>query len=90
MVLDNYSLSQNYPNPFNPETTIEYGLPTPGFVEISIYNINGKLMRTLIPEEKRAGNHWVKWNAWDENGVQVSIGVYFYYFKANDLANGRG
>ena len=59
IIPENYSLSQNYPNPFNPETTIEFGLPTPGFVEISIYDINGKLVRTLVSDEKRAGNHWL-------------------------------
>jgi uncharacterized repeat protein (TIGR01451 family) len=87
---ENYSLSQNYPNPFNPETTIEFGLPKPGFVEISIYDINGKLVRTLVSENKRAGNHWIKWDARDESGIGVSSGVYFYLMKVEDTIGGAG
>ncbi|NOY58070.1 MAG: T9SS type A sorting domain-containing protein [Calditrichaeota bacterium] len=87
-VPENYSLSQNYPNPFNPETTIEFGLPAPGFVELSIYDINGKLVQTLISEEKRAGNYQVKWDARGENGVRVSSGIYFYIMKISDSAKG--
>ena len=84
-VPDNYSLSQNYPNPFNPETTIEFGLPKAGFVEIAIFDINGKLVRTLISGQQRAGNHWVKWDGRDASGLQVSSGVYLYQLKAANL-----
>jgi hypothetical protein len=84
-VPDNYSLSQNYPNPFNPETTIEYGLPKSGFVELSIYDINGKLVRTLVSENKRAGNHWIKWDARDESKNPVSSGVYFCFMKSGEF-----
>jgi len=86
IIPENYSLSQNYPNPFNPETTIEFGLPTPGFVEISIYDINGKLVRTLVSEEKRAGNHWLKWDVRDNSGNKVTSGLYFYYFNAGSFS----
>ncbi len=82
-----YFLSQNYPNPFNPETTIDYGTPKAGFVEISIYNINGKLVRKLVSEEKLAGNHRINWDGRSGNGVQVSSGLYFYQMKAMDKAN---
>ncbi|MBL7092825.1 T9SS type A sorting domain-containing protein [candidate division KSB1 bacterium] len=85
-VPDNYTLFQNYPNPFNPETTIEFGLPKLCFVEISIYDINGKLVKKLVSEQRSAGNHVVKWNARDENGVRVSSGVYLYYFKVGDFS----
>jgi hypothetical protein len=88
---ENYTLSQNFPNPFNPETTIEFGIPQANFVELSVYDINGNLVRTLISEEKRAGNHWIKWDARDENGLRVSSGIYFYYFKTADSAkSGQG
>jgi len=80
----NFSLYQNYPNPFNPETTIEFGLPKPGNVELTIYDINGNLVRRLVSEEKRAGNHWVKWDGRDENQNQVSSGVYLYQLKVGD------
>ena len=85
---DKHYLSQNYPNPFNPETTIEFGLPEAGFVEISIFDINGKLVRKLVSEEKHAGNHWIKWDARDESGNQVSSGVYFYQVKVGDSGAG--
>ncbi len=81
-----YELSQNYPNPFNPETTIEFGLPAPVLVEISIYDINGKLVRALISGERRAGKHWVKWDSRDDHGIQVSSGMYFYFMKVRDSA----
>ena len=81
IIPDKYTLLQNYPNPFNPETTIEFGLPKAGFVEIAIYDINGKLVKTLVSEQRQAGNFWIKWDARDESGNRVSSGVYLYYFK---------
>jgi hypothetical protein len=84
IVPDNYTLSQNYPNPFNPKTTIEFGLPKPGFVEISIYDINGKLVRKLVSEQRSAGNHIVKWNANDEPGNRKTSGIYYYQMKCGD------
>jgi hypothetical protein len=87
-VPDNYTLSQNYPNPFNPETTIEFGLPKPGFVEISIYDINGKLVRKLVSEQRAAGNHIVRWNANDELGNRITSGIYYYRMKVSDSTNG--
>jgi phosphodiesterase/alkaline phosphatase D-like protein len=79
-----YFLSQNYPNPFNPQTTIEFGLPEPGFVEISIYNINGRLVRSLISQEKQAGNHRIMWDARDRTGIPLSSGLYFYKLEATN------
>ena len=81
-VPDKYSLSQNYPNPFNPETTIEYALPKSGFVEITIFDTNGKLVRQLVSGQQQVGNHWVKWNGRNDSGTQVSSGVYFAKMKA--------
>jgi hypothetical protein len=85
---DNYSLFQNYPNPFNPETTIEYSLPQAGFVDIAIYDTNGKLVRQLVSGQQPAGNHWVKWNARDESRTLVSSGVYFTIMKVEEAAAG--
>jgi hypothetical protein len=79
---DNYSLFQNYPNPFNPETTIEFSLPKAGLVEIAIYDINGKIVRSVISEEKPAGTFWLKWDGRDESGVLVSSGIYFTIMKS--------
>ena len=76
-VPDNYTLSQNYPNPFNPETTIEFGLPTTRFVEISIFAINEKLVLKRISEQRSVGKNIVKWNADDDTGPWVTSGSYY-------------
>jgi hypothetical protein len=89
VIPENYELSQNYPNPFNPETTIEFGLPKPGFVEISIYDINGKLVRKLISQRKSAGRHSIVWNGKDNSGSTISSGVYYYTFKAGKFNQTR-
>ncbi len=77
-----FSLRQNYPNPFNPETHIKYSLPEPADITISIYDVNGHLVRTLVSGEMVPGVHSVKWNGRDNNGKKVVSGVYFYHFKA--------
>jgi hypothetical protein len=74
----NYALEQNYPNPFNPETVISFSLPKSSNVQIKIYDVLGKEIRTLISEERNAGKHNIYWNATDDYGKRVSSGVYFY------------
>ena len=83
---DKYTLSQNYPNPFNPGTTIEFGLPKEGFVKISIYDINGKLVSTLLSEQRGAGHHIIKWNAKDKSGNSLTSGIYYYKMEVSDPA----
>ena len=75
------SLQQNYPNPFNPSTTIEYDL---GFIDgpsqrvnITVYDILGRNIKTLINEQQRIGRYRVKWNGRDQNDIPVSSGIYF-------------
>ena len=70
-------LRQNYPNPFNPETTIEYGLTRAADVRLELYNVHGKLVRTLVNERKGPGVHEVLWNGRDDNGNLAGSGVYF-------------
>ncbi len=72
------TLKQNYPNPFNPSTTIEFNLQQPSKVDLSIYNIKGQLVKTLVKEVKESGNHKITWNGVDNNNNSVSSGVYFY------------
>lgn len=72
-----FMLFQNYPNPFNPATTINYELQEDSFVNISIYNIQGKLITKLVDEKKSAGSHKVIWNAGN-----LSSGVYIYKIEA--------
>jgi ligand-binding sensor domain-containing protein len=70
---ENYSLSQNYPNPFNPSTTIRYALPSSANVRLTIYDLLGREIETLVDEEQSAGWKEVEWNA-----STFSSGIYFY------------
>jgi hypothetical protein len=70
---DEFVLYQNYPNPFNPVTEIRYGLPVDCHVEITVHDILGKKLATLVSENQRTGYHSTEFN-----GSQLSSGVYFY------------
>ncbi len=74
-------LSQNYPNPFNPQTVIQYELATPGEVEITVFDISGQKVATLISAKQTAGSHKVLWDGKDGQGRKVSSGMYFYTLK---------
>ncbi|MDZ7340451.1 MAG: T9SS type A sorting domain-containing protein [candidate division KSB1 bacterium] len=78
-----YSLSQNYPNPFNPETAINFSLKEAGRVTLTIYNLQGQLVRTLVDEEKLAGSYSVMWDGKSDNGTLVGSGIYYYKLRAN-------
>ena len=78
------TLNQNYPNPFNPETTISYQLPKNSEVELSIYNIKGQKVKTLVHEVLPAGEHAIIWDGRNSNGNRVSSGIYFYKLEAGD------
>lgn len=75
-----FCLSQNYPNPFNPKTFIEYALPQPGFVELSIYDIHGREVSDLVLENKSTGKYSVEWNP-----TGFSSGLYFYRLLVDGL-----
>ncbi len=76
---DRYALGQNFPNPFNPVTTIRYQLPEPGFIELSVFNISGRMVVTLASGFQQAGYYAVQWNA-----SLVPSGVYLYRIIARD------
>ena len=79
---DDYKLSQNYPNPFNPTTTIEYTLPIASQLSISIFNVMGQEVATVLPlQDKPAGTYRVNWNGLDRSGNQVASGTYFYTMR---------
>ena len=73
-----FTLLQNYPNPFNPSTTISFSLEKPGKIDLLIYNQSGELVTTLLQERMTGGRHEVVWGGRDQNGREVSAGVYFY------------
>ncbi len=75
-----YSLKQNYPNPFNPSTTIRYSVPKESFVTITVYNILGQEISTLVNEEKNPGIYEIKFD-----GSKLSSGVYLYKMKADNF-----
>ncbi len=78
----------NYPNPFNPATTFSFSIATnSSLVELSIYNIKGQKVRTLVNKEVNSGYHNVVWNGKDDNGKGVSSGIYFSIF---DVENNDG
>lgn len=72
------SLDENYPNPFNPTTTIPYQLSEPGYVDLSIYNLNGQRVETLIRGQYDAGMYSQSWNA-----TELASGVYLYILRLN-------
>jgi len=82
-----YELLGNYPNPFNPSTTIKYALPYSSDVELTIYDITGKVITTLNRNGQSAGYQNIVWNGNSQQGSRVSSGVYFYRFKATSLEN---
>ena len=74
---------ENYPNPFNPSTTIRYALPKPARVTLTVFDVNGRLVRTLVRDAaKPAGMFEAEWNGTDAAGLPVASGVYFYRLKA--------
>jgi len=80
------TLWQNYPNPFNPSTTIKFDMDRSEHAVVSIYNIRGQLVTTLLDKDMPSGTHSVVWNGIDESGNAVSSGIYFYRLTTGDFA----
>lgn len=82
-----FVLAQNYPNPFNPSTTIRYSVPKTSPVVLTIYDILGHEIRTLVNTVKTAGTYSIVWNGDDNRGVPVSSGLYFYRIRAGQYSD---
>jgi hypothetical protein len=83
-------LWQNYPNPFNPVTGIQFTVgsqPSPAHTTLKIYNILGRLVRTLVDEEKAEGSYTVYWDGRSDKGKEVSSGLYFYKLEAGHFTD---
>jgi len=79
--LEGFALAENYPDPFNAATTISYSVPQRGRVTISIYNVLGQQVRTLVDGEQGPGVYTVTWDGTDDAGRAVASGVYLYRFE---------
>ncbi|MBN1558739.1 T9SS type A sorting domain-containing protein [candidate division KSB1 bacterium] len=80
-----FELGQNYPNPFNPTTKIRYGISRSVHVIITIYDISGREIITLVDEQQATGWYSVQWDGLDNNGQSVSTGVYLVQLRAGDF-----
>lgn len=79
-----FSVSQNYPNPFNPTTEIKFSLPEKNMVTITVYDVVGRIVKNLMHKNKDAGNYSVFWDATNNNGDNVSAGMYMYSVQAGE------
>jgi flagellar hook capping protein FlgD len=84
-----YSLSQNSPNPFNPSTVIFFSLQKPGWVELEVFDIQGKRVRGLFRGRAPAGERSVFWDGTDSRGRKAASGVYFYRLRAGEFSQTR-
>ena len=86
---DSFGLDQNMPNPFNPSTTIGYQLPESGQVHLSVYNLLGQVVRTLMDGPLEAGYYTLDWDGRDDLGRQLASGIYLYRMRVNDFSQTR-
>ena len=75
-IVNEFNLLTNYPNPFNPVTTITYTNEIAGNVTLNIYDLNGRLVNTLVSNSMEIGQYNIDWNGTDNNGFDVTSGVY--------------
>lgn len=90
---EKYNLRQNYPNPFNPNTTIQFDIPKLRTeltqINLSVFNLTGQKVRTLLDGPITSGSYQVVWNGLDDQRRQVPSGVYFYFIKTSDFYQSR-
>ncbi|MDX9869556.1 MAG: FlgD immunoglobulin-like domain containing protein, partial [Candidatus Cloacimonadales bacterium] len=82
-------LGKAYPNPFNPTTTIEFSLKEKQNVSLSIYNVKGQIVKTLVKDQLEKGRHKVVWDGKNNNGQVVGSGIYFYRMDTKDYTKIR-
>jgi flagellar hook assembly protein FlgD len=79
-----FSLSQNYPNPFNPSTKIDYQLEKDQTVTLAVYDLAGRIIRTLFEGAQKAGAHTIEWDGRTADHRAVSSGTYFFTIRAGN------
>ena len=77
-----FALHQNYPNPFNPITSLRYDLPQDGLVNVTVYDMMGRIVKTLVNSSQTAGYKSIQWNATNDRNEPVSAGLYLYTIQA--------
>jgi hypothetical protein len=82
-----FALEQNFPNPFNPRTVIPFQVAKEGFVTLSIYNVLGQKIITLVNGWRQSGRYQVEWSGKSEQGSQATTGIYVYRLEADGLTN---
>ena len=84
-----FKLAQNYPNPFNPVTTIEYNVANSSFVTLEVYDVMGRLVKTLVDNQwtvaGQTSGYSVNWNGVDDRGQRVSAGLYIYRLQSGSM-----
>ena len=81
-----FAVYQNYPNPFNPITKLVYDIPEETSVSVNIYNMMGKVVKTLVNQSENRGRKVIEWDATDNNGNKVSSGMYFYSIQTPEFS----
>jgi hypothetical protein len=84
-----FGLGQNYPNPFNSSTRIKFSLPKREHLQLTIYDILGREVRTLIDDDRPAGNYDIFWDGRNNDGDDIASGVYLYQIRTSDFASTR-
>jgi len=84
-----FALHQNYPNPFNPITSIRYDLPQDAFVHIRVYDMLGRMVRSLANSQQAAGYHSIQWDAASDKNEPASAGIYIYTIQAGEFSHYR-
>lgn len=82
-----FALNQNYPNPFNPSTQISFSLPKSEYVKLEVYDMVGRLVKSLASTTMSAGNFTLTWDGNDQNGVRVASGMYLYRLQAGSFTS---
>ncbi len=87
--IENHTLHQNYPNPFNPSTEIQFQLTQNEKVDLSIYNLQGRLVQTLVNGTRSAGMHTVAWDGKHADGASAPSGIYIYQLKTENFESAK-
>ena len=82
-----FALHGNYPNPFNPMTSIKFDLPKEAHVSVTVYDVAGRLVKTLVDEVRPAATHTVIWDGTDRTGRRVASGAYYYVVKGDTFSD---